>query len=89
MNRTRVDTCEGCGKSLFAGDLASPCVDHGLTCQKCAPTWQEFLDSQEGEFFDQEGVPISKAARQYDYRSHIRDGGKPSDKWGVVAVEAE
>lgn len=35
------DTCEGCSKLLFVGELGHRCEDGPTLCEACAPTWSD------------------------------------------------
>lgn len=37
------DTCEGCDKLLFVGELGHRCADGPTLCEACAPTWSDLL----------------------------------------------
>lgn len=62
------DTCEGCSKILFVGEMGHVCGDGPTLCEACSPTWADCLtqlsepsDDSEDEAERQESIKAVQA----------------------------
>lgn len=46
------ETCEGCERHFFVGDLGHRCADGPVLCEACAPTWKDLKGQIEEGYVD-------------------------------------
>lgn len=59
------DTCEGCSKILFVGEMGHVCGDGPTLCEDCSPTWADCLTQMSEPSTD----PDDEAERQESIRA--------------------
>lgn len=72
--------CPGCNRAIREGEPTFSYEDEGPFCKGCAPTWQEMVEDESGEWFDREtGEPLTRERRQEWADRYIAAGGEITD----------
>ncbi|WP_420433103.1 hypothetical protein [Hyphobacterium sp.] len=85
-----VSTCEGCLEPVFDDEPYSHDAENGLTfCEACTPTWEILLTEPEHCYRIENGEPVAytRETAKAAVDRHIANGGKLTDKLGLVRPE--
>lgn len=79
--------CENCLTIINVGDTCSADTEGGLYfCVECSSTWEDFLNSPDHyyRYVHGETVYFTPETAREAYEKHVSDGGKITDRFGLM-----